>query len=159
MTNGQPDSQSVMESGTRLGPITSFLLLPDSCRFVDMVCPLWQEDGSTVYNCSWALPEQPFLGLSSTWLDTFYCLKFETPQTWKTTCLYLYPQDRVAQLCQALGFTHSTHSGSGPCQNQSYLMTDSQSASPAWCQASIWDLQPISLSLIWKLSWRLQFFQ
>jgi hypothetical protein len=28
-------------------------------------------------------------------------------------------------------------------QSQSYITTDSQSASPSWCQASIWDPQPI----------------
>jgi hypothetical protein len=29
-------------------------------------------------------------------------------------------------------------------QGQSYIMTDSQSASPSWCQEPIWDPRPIS---------------
>jgi hypothetical protein len=32
-------------------------------------------------------------------------------------------------------------------QSQSYIMTDSESASLSWCQAPIWDLRPIFLSL------------
>jgi hypothetical protein len=31
-------------------------------------------------------------------------------------------------------------------QSQSHFTTDSQSASPAWCQAPIWDQQPIFIS-------------
>jgi hypothetical protein len=32
-----------------LGPQTRFLLLSDSCGFVDVRCPLWREDGSVIY--------------------------------------------------------------------------------------------------------------
>jgi hypothetical protein len=31
-------------------------------------------------------------------------------------------------------------------QSQSHITTDTQSASPSWCQAPIWDTQPIFLS-------------
>jgi hypothetical protein len=31
-------------------------------------------------------------------------------------------------------------------QSQSQIRTDSQSASPSWCQASVWDQPPIFLS-------------
>jgi hypothetical protein len=35
-----------------LGPKTRFLLLSDSCGFVDVGRPLWRDNGSVVYNCS-----------------------------------------------------------------------------------------------------------
>jgi hypothetical protein len=51
-------SQSVLEWSTHLGLMTRFLLLSDSCRFVDVGRFLWWEDGSVVYNCCWPSPEQ-----------------------------------------------------------------------------------------------------
>jgi hypothetical protein len=46
---------------------------------------LWRENGSAVYNCCWSSPAQYFLGPSPAGLVTvFYCLKFETPPTWKS---------------------------------------------------------------------------
>jgi hypothetical protein len=33
-------------------------------------------------------------------------------------------------------------------QSQSYITTDSQSASPSWCQAPIWDQRPIFAELL-----------
>jgi hypothetical protein len=47
-------------SNTHLGHKTRFLLLSDTCGFVDMVSPLWREDGSVVYNCCWTSPAQSF---------------------------------------------------------------------------------------------------
>jgi hypothetical protein len=74
-----------------LGPKTRFLLLSDSCRFVDVGRPFWREDGSVVYNCCWASPAQSFLGLSPAGLLTiFYCVRFETLPTWRTRSPYLY---------------------------------------------------------------------
>jgi hypothetical protein len=52
--------QSVLVSGTHLGPKTTFLLLSDICGFVDVGRPLWREDGSVVYNCCWSSPAQSF---------------------------------------------------------------------------------------------------
>jgi hypothetical protein len=47
---------------------------------------------SVVYNCCWPSPPQSFLGPSPAGpITTFYCLRFETPQTWRTTSPYLYP--------------------------------------------------------------------
>jgi hypothetical protein len=43
--------------------------------------------------------------------------------------------------------------------SQTYLTTYCQSASPSWCQASLWDPQPVSLSLPWQLSWHLKILQ
>jgi hypothetical protein len=42
MTDGQPVSFCV---NPQVGPKTSYLLLSDSCCFVDVGCPLWGEDG------------------------------------------------------------------------------------------------------------------
>jgi hypothetical protein len=72
--------------------MTRFLLLSDSCEFVDVGHSLWRENGSAVYNCCWSSPAPSFLGLSSAELVTiFYCLRFETPLTCKARSLYLYP--------------------------------------------------------------------
>jgi hypothetical protein len=47
---------------------------------------------SAVYNCCWSSPVQPFSGPSPSRLMTaFYCLRFETPPTWRARSLYLYP--------------------------------------------------------------------
>jgi hypothetical protein len=60
MTNGQSTSLSWCQAPI-CTPKTRFLLLSDSCRFVDMGCPLWQEDRSVVYNCHWPSPVQSYL--------------------------------------------------------------------------------------------------
>jgi hypothetical protein len=81
---------------TYLGLTTIFLLLLYRCRFVDVGRSLWREDGSTIYNCCWSTPTQSFLGTSSAGLMTiFYCLRFETPPTWRTRSPYLYPPGTV----------------------------------------------------------------
>jgi hypothetical protein len=41
--------------------------------------PLWREDGSVFYNVQFRI------------YNIFYCLRFETPPTWRTRSLYLYP--------------------------------------------------------------------
>jgi hypothetical protein len=59
--------------------MTRFLLLSDSCRFVDVGRSLWREDESVVYNCCWPSPEQSLSGPSLVGLVTiFYCLRLET---------------------------------------------------------------------------------
>jgi hypothetical protein len=50
--------RSVLVSGAHLGPTTRFLMLSDSCGFVDAERPLWREVGSVVYSCCWASPAQ-----------------------------------------------------------------------------------------------------
>jgi hypothetical protein len=64
----------VYVSSTHLRHMARFLLLSDSCGFVDVRCSLWRENGSAVYNCCWSSPAQSFLGLSPVWL------RFESPQ-------------------------------------------------------------------------------
>jgi hypothetical protein len=49
-----------MVSSTHLGITTRFLLLSDSCRFVDMGRCFWRENGSAVYNCCWSSPAESF---------------------------------------------------------------------------------------------------
>jgi hypothetical protein len=64
-------------SSTNLGLTTRFLLLSDSCGFVDVGRSLWRENGSALYNCCWSLPAQSFLGPSPAGLVTiFYSLWF-----------------------------------------------------------------------------------
>jgi hypothetical protein len=82
--------QSVLVSSTHLGLKNTFLFLSDSCGFVDVGRPLWREDGSAVHNCCWPPPAQWFSGPSPAGLMIFYCLRFETPPTWRTRSLYLY---------------------------------------------------------------------
>jgi hypothetical protein len=57
-----------------------------------MYHPLWREDAFVVYNCCWPSPAQSFSGPSPAGLmTTFYCLRFETPTTWRARSPYLYP--------------------------------------------------------------------
>jgi hypothetical protein len=65
--------------GRRLGLITRYLLLFDSCGLVFLGRPLWREDGFVFCICCWSSPAQSFLGSSPLGLVTiFYCLRFET---------------------------------------------------------------------------------
>jgi hypothetical protein len=81
-----------LASSTLLEPKTRFLLLSDSCGFVDVGRPLWREGGPLVYDCCWPSSAQPFSGPSPLGLMTiFYCLRFETPPTWRVRSPYLYP--------------------------------------------------------------------
>jgi hypothetical protein len=52
---------------------------------------LWREGGSVVYNCCWPAPAQSFSSPNPAGLaTTFYCLRFETPPTWRAKSPYLY---------------------------------------------------------------------
>jgi hypothetical protein len=47
---------------------------------------------SVVYNCCWSSAAQSFSCPSPVGLmTTFFCLRFETPPTWRARPLYLYP--------------------------------------------------------------------
>jgi hypothetical protein len=71
--------QCVLKKSTDMGLMTRFLLLSDSCWFVDAGSSQWREDESVVYNCCWPLPAQLYSGPSPVGLATiFYCLRFET---------------------------------------------------------------------------------
>jgi hypothetical protein len=48
---------------------------------------------SVVHNCYWPSPVQSSSGSTPVRLvTTFYCLKFETPPTWRSRSPYVYPQ-------------------------------------------------------------------
>jgi hypothetical protein len=71
--------RSVLELSTHLGLTTRFLLLSDSCVFLDLGRSLWRKDGSVTYeyNCCWSSPTQSFSGPSPVGLATIlYCLRF-----------------------------------------------------------------------------------
>jgi hypothetical protein len=77
-------------SPLRRHSIILFFTLTLAVIFV-MQHPLWREDGSAVYNCCWSSPAQSFSGQNPAGLmTTFYCLRFETPLTWKARSPYLY---------------------------------------------------------------------
>jgi hypothetical protein len=66
--------QDVLVWSSQLGPKTRFLLLSDSCGFVDVGCPLWWEDGSVIYNWCWPLPTQLFLCVSPAGLQLYFAV-------------------------------------------------------------------------------------
>jgi hypothetical protein len=68
--------QYVLVWSTRLEPKTRFLLLSDTCGFVDVGCLLCWEDGSVIYNCCWPSLGQSFSGPSPVGLIIFYSLRF-----------------------------------------------------------------------------------
>jgi hypothetical protein len=95
--------QSVLESGTYLGPATNFSpflnLILGCYGFADMVRPLWREVGSVVFSYCWASPAQSFSGRSLTGLMTiFYYLNF-----WDSSNLegrfpvFISPRNTLAQ--------------------------------------------------------------
>jgi hypothetical protein len=74
-----------------LRPTTSIFLNRIFAVIVLMSYPLWREDGSAVYNCYWVSPAQSFSGPSHAGLMIiFYCLRLETPPTWRARFPYLY---------------------------------------------------------------------
>jgi hypothetical protein len=88
----QSVGQSVFVSSTHLGPKTRYLLLSESCGFVNVGRLLWREGGSVFNNYCWPFPAFSFLGPSPARLVTiFYCLRFEISPTWKARFRCLYP--------------------------------------------------------------------
>jgi hypothetical protein len=70
---------------------SNFIFQLNACGYSPYVHPLWQEDGSVIYNCCWFSPAQAFSGQSPMGpMTTFYYLKFETPPTWMARSPYLY---------------------------------------------------------------------
>jgi hypothetical protein len=126
--------------------------------------PVWREDGSVVYNCCWSSSAPLFPGLSHAGLmATVYCLRFDSPKTWRARSPYLY-SPRTG--CPNFTSRHCVPFSSPPTTlkttvelfhpastrvsttkwSQSYVTTDGQSASLSWCQAPIWDLDQIFIS-------------
>jgi hypothetical protein len=82
-------SHSVLMSSTHLGRTTRFLLLRDNCGFVDVGRSLsLTRERICDLQLLLFLASAVILG----WLVTiFYCLRFETPPTWRARSPYLYP--------------------------------------------------------------------
>jgi hypothetical protein len=88
-----------------LGPETRFLLLSNSCGFVDVGAPLLTRGRVCRLQLLPVSPAQAFSGSSPAGLMTiFNCLRLETPETCRIKSPYLSSRNRVAQLFpQALG--------------------------------------------------------
>jgi hypothetical protein len=53
----------------------------------------WREGWAVVYNC-WSTSTQSFWGPSPEgFMITFYCLRFDTPPTWRARSLHIYPPE------------------------------------------------------------------
>jgi hypothetical protein len=112
-TNGQ----SVLVSGTHLGPVTNFSpslfnYFLDSCGFVDVGRALWREVGSVVFSYCRASQALPFSNLSPTvWLN------------WTTSPRYMAPA-RISQKIYFPSLRVISLSGKTTCpQNCTLAMT------------------------------------
>jgi hypothetical protein len=80
-------------------PKTRFLLLSNRCRFLDVGCPPWREDGSVVYKCCWHSPAQSFWDPGPTGLTIVYCLVGDFHNLEFQVPILYSPRHKVAQLC------------------------------------------------------------
>jgi hypothetical protein len=103
-------------------------------------------DWSCRKTCDACAPLQYILTGERQSADTWQCLLgslVTTPtNTHKMCCT-------ITRFCHHCTYSISCHRQSLPdnvSQRQDYITTDSQSASPSWCQAPIWDTRQIYLS-------------
>jgi hypothetical protein len=95
----QSVGQSALVSSTHLGLNTRFLSLSNSCGFDVRRLFWWRTDllfttAADPHQHSHSRDQVP-LGL----MAILYCIRFESPETWKARFPYLYPpKNRVAQL-------------------------------------------------------------
>jgi hypothetical protein len=122
----QSVGQSIFEQRTHLGLTAIFLLLSESCGFVDVGRSLWREDGHVVYNYCWYSPAQSFSGEKSRGTRDHISL------SQVTDFLFVTSYDLVG-----VRRSYST-------QIQSYVTTYVQSSSLSWKTALIWALSPDS---------------
>jgi hypothetical protein len=95
--------------------------------------PLRREDGSVVCNYYWPSPAQSFSSPSPIGLvSIFYCLRFEST-------LFVASYDSQGH---GGAIRPRLHTGKPDISSQSYIATDSQSASLSWNKAPIWGLRP-----------------
>jgi hypothetical protein len=141
--------------------MTRYVLLSDSCGFVDVGHSLWGEDGPVVNNSCWPWPVQSFSCPSPLGLATvFYCLRLETSLFVASYDLQGYGGGIWLHLHMGNSGFPSIHINLSPfthsAESDSYVMTDSQLASLSWNKAPIWGLRPnlyycltVSGLLIW----------
>jgi hypothetical protein len=69
-----------------------FIFLLNTCGYIPYVTSSLTRGWSVVYNCCWFSPAQSFSSPSpARFMTTFYCLRFETPPTWRARFTYLCP--------------------------------------------------------------------
>jgi hypothetical protein len=134
------------------GPMTRFLFPSDYCGFVNVGRSLWREDESLVYSCNWKSPAQSFSGPSPAGFITIYCLKFETPPTWRARFPYLFPTETgSASYTSRNSKSKSMLSYNRQLKFKVYFTTDGQSTSSFWCRVPLWGSWPdLKFSLIWQ---------
>jgi hypothetical protein len=72
---------------------SNFIFQLNTCGYSPYVKSSLTRGWSVVYNCWWSSPAQSFSGESPTGLMTiFYCLRIESPPTWRARSPYLYPR-------------------------------------------------------------------
>jgi hypothetical protein len=101
----QSVGQSVLVSGTHLGPVTNIYFVLEiffrQLRACYSVAPFLTRGRvcNLLNNCFWTLPEQSLLGRSPTELTTiFYCLIWDYPNLESQVHVFISPKNRVAQL-------------------------------------------------------------
>jgi hypothetical protein len=91
---------------SHLGPKARYLLLSDSCWFVDVGHPLWREDGSVI--CNYCLPRRCSDSVVQVPRDSwpfFHCLRLGILLTWRARSPYLYsPGTRGPVILPGTGF-------------------------------------------------------
>jgi hypothetical protein len=139
--------------------MTRFLWPPDSLGDVDVGHPLWQEDGSVVYNCCWVSPAQSLSGSRSVRLMTiFYCLKCDIPPTWRVLFMFWECSYSVCH-SYSISFSHFTmyifHSPplysiniSGRITKHLNLRGGIQRTHTTSCRTNCTDKLPVSLLVI-----------
>jgi hypothetical protein len=71
---------------------SNFIFQLNTCSYSPYIKSSQTRGWACVYNCCWSSPAQSFSGPNPAGLMTiFYCLKFETPPTWRARSPYLYP--------------------------------------------------------------------
>jgi hypothetical protein len=97
--------RSVLVSGAHVGPATNFFFLLEisfgQLRVYYFVAPSLTKGRvcNLLYNCFWALPEQPLLGRSPVELTAlFYCLIWDFPNLEAQVPVFISSRKKVAQL-------------------------------------------------------------
>jgi hypothetical protein len=138
-----------------------FLLLSDSCGFVDVERPLWRKDGTGLSFTIAAGPRRRshsrVLVPRDSW-PYFTVSDSKIPQPGGLgTRIYippdqggpLYPQAQGSLFvvsynsqCYGGGIRNRSHTGELTIQSQSYVTTDDQSPSLSWNKVPFWSLRP-----------------